>query len=332
MEAKEFHIINVGNNLLTNYQNKVGGEIRQIKQTDNEYWKNMLDDVKFMEDIYKFLSSDPEGNSAELNTFLKVVRGKEPSNIMVYPSGTNTYSNEICLRTIVRFLKEKGYKVFDNPIFPAYFKEARFYDDRYAIDEFVKGIAEMLDRFIYIALKKKEEGYEVYINPTGGLKAHVITCALAGFLTGCKVYYMHEEFREVVFLPVLFYLPKGKEVELLRKLSDKVPRSGDEYEKIKSEYEDEIKRLEAYGLVEVERDEQGRDYRIRITNRGIYFLNLAGTQRQSLRSSESDPTHPDLKFGATQVQSLRSSESKKSLWTCLKLFLRRLKRLCDESN
>jgi hypothetical protein len=32
--------------------------------------------------------------------------------------------------------------------------------------------------------------------------------------------------------------------------------------------------LEAYGLVEVERDEQGRDYRIRITNRGIYFLNL----------------------------------------------------------
>ncbi len=268
---KEFHIINVGNSLLTNYQKKIGDN---TSQADNEYWKNMIDDVKFMEDIYNFLSSNPERNSAELNTFLKVVRDKKPSNIEVYLSGTNTYSNEICVNTIVKFLKERGYRIYDNPTFPAYFREAKFYDDRYARDEFVKGIADMLDKFIYLALKKKEEGYEVYINPTGGLKAHVIACALAGFLTGCKVYYMNEEFKEVVFLPELFYLPKGKEVELLKELSDRVLRDGSEYYKLKSYYADEIERLNVYGLVEVERDESGNDYRIRITNRGVLFLNL----------------------------------------------------------
>ncbi|CUU09190.1 putative CRISPR-associated protein, APE2256 family [Candidatus Thermokryptus mobilis] len=270
---KEFHIINVGNSLLTNYQREIKNS---ASHADNEYWRNMIDDVKFMEDIYQFLSSNPEKNSAELNTFLKVVRGKVPSNVEVYLSGTNTYSNEICLRTIAEFLKKQSYRIYDNPTFPAYFVEAQFYDDRYARDEFAKGVAEMLDRFIYLVLKKKEEGYDVYINPTGGLKAHVIACALAGFLTGCKVYYMNEEFKEVVFLPELFYLPKGREVDLLKLLSDKVPRSGSEYNKLKSNYTDEIDRLNLYGLIEVEKDENGRDYRIRITNRGLHFLNLTG--------------------------------------------------------
>ncbi len=268
--GKEFHIINVGNSLLTNFQKKTGN---QVSQADNEYWKDRIDDVNFMNEIYDFLASDPERNSAELNTFLRVAKGKESSEVEVYLSGTNTYSNEICLRTIARYLKDRGFKIYDNPIFPAYFREAK-YDEQYARDEFVKGVAEMLDRFIYLVLRKKEEGYDVYINPTGGLKAHVIACALAGFLTGCKVYYMNEEFKEVVFLPELFYLPRGKEVELLGFLSDKAPRSGYDYEKLKQNYSDEIERLKIYGLVEVEKDEQGKEFRIRITNRGNFFLNL----------------------------------------------------------
>lgn len=267
---KEFHIINVGNSLLSNFQKEINDK---TSQADNEYWKNMIDDVLFMNRIYEFLASSPERNSAELNTFLRVVKDKEPSEVEVYLSGTNTYSNEICLRTIARYLKERGFKIYDNPVFPAYFREAK-YDEKYARDEFVKGVAEMLDRFIYLVLRKKDEGYDVYINPTGGLKAHVIACALAGFLTGCKVYYMNEEFKEVVFLPELFYLPKGKETELLEILSNKVPISGHEYNKLKQNYRDEIERLSIYGLVEVERDEQGKDYRIRITNRGSFFLNL----------------------------------------------------------
>ncbi len=55
-----------------------------------------------------------------------------------------------------------------------------------------------------------KDGYIVYFNPTGGFKAHVIATALAGFLVGAQVYYMHEEFKDLVYIPRLFYLPKGK--------------------------------------------------------------------------------------------------------------------------
>jgi len=269
---RQFHIINVGNSLLSNFQ-KVKTEIREITPADNEFWKKAIDDVSFMNEIFQFLDSDPKANSAEMNTFLRVVEDVNPKEIEVYLSGTNTYSNEICLRTIQRFLKKRGYLIYDNPVFSGYFAEASRYDEKYASDEFVRGVAEMVDRFIYLAIEKKKEGYEVFINPTGGLKAHVIACALVGFLTGCKVYYMNEEFENVVFLPELFYLPKGKEVKLLEILSDKRPRSGYEYKKIEDEFKDEMNRLQVYGLVDIETDEEGESYRVRITNRGLLFLN-----------------------------------------------------------
>lgn len=271
--AKQFHIINVGNSLLTNFQ-RSRVEFSKISQTDGNFWKEKLNDVNFINEIYQFLESNPMENSAEMNTFLRVVQGKEPREAEVYLSGTNTYSNEICVRTLQRFLKSKGYLVYEPPTFSGYFFEASRYDEKYAGNEFVRGVADMVDRFIYLAMKKKSEGYEVFINPTGGLKAHVIACALAGFLTGSKVYYMNEEFKDVVFLPEIFYLPKGKEVDLLEILSDKKPRSGPDYEKIVSEHKDEVERLQVYGLVEIERDEEtNKPYRIRITNRGLFFLN-----------------------------------------------------------
>jgi len=269
---KQFHIINVGNSLLTNFQ-RSKSEFGKISQMDSDFWREKIDDVNFMNEIFDFLRADPKENSAEMNTFLRVVEGKNPREIEVYLSGTNTYSNEICVRTLQRFLKSQGYLVYDNPTFSGYFLEASRYDEKYAGDEFVKGVSDMVDRFIYLAIEKKKQGYEVFINPTGGLKAHVIACALAGFLTGCKVYYMNEEFRDVVFLPEIFYLPKGREVKLLEILSDKKPRSGFEYEKIVEEFKDEVERLQVYGLIEIEVDEETRKpYRIRITNRGSFFL------------------------------------------------------------
>ncbi|MCS7230447.1 MAG: putative CRISPR-associated protein [Candidatus Kryptonium sp.] len=271
-KQKQFHIINVGNSLLTNFQ-KVTPEISKVSQADNEFWKKMIEDTKFLDSIFNFLKNNPKENSAEMNTFLRVVENVEPNDVEVYLSGTNTYSNEICVRTIQRFLKAEGYRIYDNPTFSGYFFEASRYDDEYAKNEFVKGVAEMLDRFIYLALKKMEEGYQVFINPTGGLKAHVIACALAGFLTGSEVYYMNEEFRTVVYLPKLFYLPKGREVELLNILSDKKPRSGPEFEKIQKTFQDEMERLRVYGLVEIESDEEtGKPFRVKITNRGYLFV------------------------------------------------------------
>ena len=271
---KEFHIISTGNSLLSNAQkNNIVDSNKAM--SDEDYWKSLLDNPEEIEKLYQFLKENPKGYSAELNTFLRVVEGKN-AEVEVYLFGTQTFSNELVRRLIEKFLKEMEYTIYTPYEVSGYFWERSKFDEEYAKDEFQKGISELLDRLIYLATKKKEEGYKVYFNPTGGLKAHVMACALAGFLTNSEVYYMNEEFHEVVFLPPLLYLPKGKELELLESLSDKVPRAGSDCERLKESYQEEMERLEIYGLIEIERDDTGRQYRVKITNKGILLFKEIG--------------------------------------------------------
>jgi len=277
---KEFHIISSGVSVITNAQ-KQGYFPEEVKISDEDYWRKILDNPAEINKLKEFVSSDPFKNSAELNTFLRVVKDKDPESIEVYLFGTKTSSNELCRRVLESYLKEKGYTIYTPYEVSGYFWEAQ-YDESYAVDEFKKGVSELLDRLIYIAKKKINEGYKVYFNPTGGLKAHVIATALAGFFVDAEVYYMNEEFNEVVFLPKLYYLPKGKEMELLKKLY--VPQnitfgdaktqiiSGKDAERILAQFQDEVERLQIYGLIDVEIDEYGKAYRIKITNKGKLFL------------------------------------------------------------
>jgi|Deesub1362B_J571_1020462.scaffolds.fasta_scaffold00176_40 putative CRISPR-associated protein (TIGR02619 family) len=275
---KEFHIISTGNSLITNAQ-KAGTCDPSRKIAEEQYWKALLDNPGELEKLYGFLKSDPKKISAELNTFLRVVNTKN-SEVEVYLFGTKTSSNELARRIIERFLKEEGFKIYTPYEVSGYFWEKTRFDEKYARDEFQKGISELLDRLIYLAKKKKEEGFKVYFNPTGGLKAHVMACALAGFLTNTEVYYMNEEFANVVFLPPLLYLPKGKELEVLEIIFDKSQLSGASFEELKESYAEEISRLEIYGLIDVERDEIKREVKVRITNKGILlFRELKGDNK-----------------------------------------------------
>jgi len=264
-----FYFISVGVSIITNYMKT--GKIEQRPVSDNKFWKEKLNDRNFLNEVYEFLASDPKKNSAELNSFLRIA-SSEPKENEIYLIGTKTPVNEICVRTLERFLKERGYVIYTPKEVSGYFWEADTYSPEYAKEEFVRDISLLIDRLIYVAKKKKESGYNVIFNPTGGLKAHVIACAIAGFLTGSPVYYIHEEFNEIIKLPDLFYLPKGREIELLEKLSDKEPRSGSDFKKIEAEYENEIERLEMYGLIELKYGDDGKPYRISITNKGLLFL------------------------------------------------------------
>jgi putative CRISPR-associated protein (TIGR02619 family) len=211
------------------------------------------------------------GNSAELNSFLRVVAKRKPENIEIYLFGTKTNSNELCRRAIERYLIENSYKIFTSFEISGYFLEVNF-DESYAKSEFQKGVAELLDRLIYLAKKKRSDGYKVYLNPTGGLKAHVIVTALAGFLMSLDVYYMHEEFNDVVFLPGLFYLPKKGELEILRRLKNRNFINGKECRELIDNYPDEIERLRMYGLIDIGSGK--KDFFIKSTTRGEFFLEL----------------------------------------------------------
>jgi len=266
---KEFHIISSGVSVITNAQRQ-GVLPKEVKTSEEDYWRNILENPAEINKLKQFVSSDPYKNSAELNTFLRVVKDKDPKNVEVYLFGTKTASNELCRRVLESYLKEQGYTIYTPYEVSGYFWEAK-YDESYAVDEFKKGISELLDRLISLAKKKIEEGYKVYFNPTGGLKAHVIVTALAGFLVGAEVYYMNEEFNEVVFLPKLYYLPRGKELELLNKLYLQKVVSGTDAERLLNQFPDEAERLQIYGLIDIERD-GSKVYRIKITDRGKLFL------------------------------------------------------------
>lgn len=243
IKMKEIHLISIGNSLISNFQKN--GLIDSTKKISDEYfWAELLGNSNLINSILKILRESPFKYSAELNTFLRVVEGKSPENIEVYLFGTKTASNELCRRIIESYLKEIGYKIYVPYEVSGYFLEA-CYDKNFALDEFKKGISELIDRLIYIAESKKKAGYKVYFNPTGGLKAHVIATALAAFITECDIYYMNEEFSQVVFFPKLFYLPKGRELELLKKIVEGQKDINFD------EYDDEISRLNSYGFITI---------------------------------------------------------------------------------
>ncbi|MCS7163557.1 MAG: putative CRISPR-associated protein [Thermodesulfovibrio sp.] len=269
---KEFHIISSGVSIITNAQ-KSGILPQNIKVADEDFWSALLDNPYEIAKFRDFLSQDPLSHSAELNTFLRVVKDKNPQLIEVYLFGTKTKSNEFCRRVIESFLKEKGYTLYSPFEISGYFWEAKF-DEKQAVDEFQKGISELLDRLIYLARKKKEEGYEIYFNPTGGLKAHVIVTALSAFLVDATVYYMNEEFNQVIFMPKLFYLPKGKEKDVLKKLGSVTYLKNEDAREFLINYSSEIDRLSIYGLITIE-NEGIEATIIRLTERGrLIYKNM----------------------------------------------------------
>ncbi len=272
MKGKEFHIITVGNSLIGHFKNKKVDNYPVIKEArmGDDVWERMLDDPSFIDAVYNFLCENPSGYSAELRYLFKYREKKEInlSDCEIYLAGTKTASNEIVVRVLTRFLKNQGVNAFYTFSLPGYFH--RDYEIR--VDEFVKGLSEMLDKFVYLARKKKDEGYKVIFGAVGGFKAHVVVCALAGFLTGSEVYYIHEEFNDLIGFPPLFYLPKRKEMEVLKILSDKKPISGKECEDLLNKYPEEIDWLNFYGLVDIETNEFGKRFRIKITNIGLWAL------------------------------------------------------------
>lgn len=277
MSKKQFHIITVGNSIITNFQKRSNLEssIKNAKEGD-KIWDELIKDKAFLNKVFEFVMFAPKENSAEINTFERFLEktGVKHSSCLIYLCGTKTASNEIAKSVLERYLKEKGCELLNPKEVSGYFWEMNF-SEEVAGEEFTRGISELLDTFLRIATKKKEEGYKVVFNPTGGMKPHVITCALAGFMTASPVYYIHENFQELVILPPLLYLPRGREIDVLRKLKEDKYLSGIEYEKFRSGREDEIERLDLYGLVEIETDEKtGKDYRIKLTNKGKFIARL----------------------------------------------------------
>lgn len=271
VEAKDLHVVTVGASLLGHAQRaQIAGLSSSVKVSDEEEWKRFRDDPERMDQLRAFLAQAPQHHSAELNSFLRAVskRQRRPDQVDVYPVGTQTAAGGVAAECVGKWLSNQGYGVMQGVLPGAYFADGPSHAEQ--AERLGEGLVKMLEHLIDLAMRNAQNYERIFFNPTGGMKAHVITCALAGFLTGCQVYYMHDEFQDVVFLPPLFYLPNPTERGLLGTLADRKPRVGPEYQSLEQKHGGEtLDRLERFGLLVRERDpETDRPYRVQITAKG----------------------------------------------------------------
>jgi len=208
-KQNEFHIITVGNSIITNYKRITEREdVKQAPMMDEEFWSKILKDESCMNEIYKLVDENPKEMSAELNSFLRYCEkyGINNENVEVCLVGTETASNNIALNILVRYFEAHGFASHEPVIIP----KVKSIETPEGSKEFGESVIDVMYNILRIGEEKKEKDYKVVVNPTGGFKAHVIAAAIAGFFLRSEVYYIHEEFKELAVLPPLVNLALEK--------------------------------------------------------------------------------------------------------------------------
>lgn len=270
MVRKDFHIISCGVSILTNA--KKSGVIDFKNINDESYWENFKSNNSNMNKLNSFFYKDPKSASAEISSFLDAYDSNIRTDIYLF--GTETLSNEICRKLITDYFLKIGCYPLTPTEISGYFRDLEENDYYTAEVNFREGISKLLNRLVHIIKRKKKDGYRVFLNPTGGLKGHVITAAVAGFLTGCEIYYKNEDFTRSITLPPLIHIPTRKEIDLLETINNKggIVSSSLECERIYAKYSDEVEGLSIYNFIELEKNERGDLFRIRITSLGRLML------------------------------------------------------------
>lgn len=237
----EFHILTVGNSLLSHFQQQYP-EFRRPMH-DHQFWEEVLDNRAYLEKLQAFLFENPARYSAEVNSVEAYLRRYhlQPHDVVLYIVGTLTPSNEFVRSAIIHYFKSQGFVHYTPDSTPA-FRPTESLDEH---EVFRRGLIRLLDHLVTVGRNAGEWARRLCFNPTGGYKAHVIVMGIAAFLTGGTLYYMHEEFREIIEFPPVFYYPTREE---LRSFIHFI-----ESEDITREFDpDQMKRWIDFGLVALE--------------------------------------------------------------------------------
>jgi putative CRISPR-associated protein (TIGR02619 family) len=145
--------------------------------------------------LLNYLKGKGKVACAELDSLFsalkKLEHDKKKEEVHVFLYATNTWNSRLAGEVIKSYLDEEGIRS-ELAIVKTISSEETFYE----------GIEDLFDKVIYKILKFKEEGNEVYINATPGLKPETAFLTLAGLLAGADlIYYKYQEFNDVVILP-----------------------------------------------------------------------------------------------------------------------------------
>lgn len=207
----------------------------------NIYPDGMLCELKIREhelyeDLVDAAISLAEAASAEISGFIGLSNicnhNRDIVNIILYPTASCTSILSAELNRIV--LIKLGFRNIEIEALGKLGKP----------EIFEEGLIELLDKVIKRIEEAKEKGNRVFINATPGFKAESSFLVLASLLAGASgVIYIHETFREPIFMPAIPIGINEEFAEIVENLGDKIP-------------------LEAWGSIEFEK-------RIELKERGI---------------------------------------------------------------
>jgi len=204
-------ITTVGTSLLTNRDGRPWGGWR---------FGQPLPDAEIVRQW--LLTADPVRASAEIHTWHKLGMFVEAEQERVVLVHSQTTDGAFCAARLAEYAVGRGVEAQVRQV-----QELSYADPA----TFNRGLGRLV-RLLTEAIREGRRGGEVAIAATGGFKAEIAVANLVGTLLGAPVYYIYEQFAELVKLeplPVSLepeWLRQGAGSKLLRKLSAErcVPR------------------------------------------------------------------------------------------------------------
>lgn len=191
----------VGTSLLINFEREAGNAdylssrgLSGISTLDLNDPKQMLVITykgELIKKLSEFIASDPQRNSAELNTLISFVEKEKPKDVKVFLYRTDSNNVELVAEVIKDYIKKK-LKYHADVI------EVRFKEDFYS------GVLDLFKKVYMRVYEEKKNNRVVIIAATAGFKPESTYATIAAMLAGAdKVIYIHESMRSLVELPLI---------------------------------------------------------------------------------------------------------------------------------
>ena len=219
-----YHIVTVGTSIISNALRQAGQGNPLFKPytqelTDLLVGRSTRIPGGLHDNLVSYTVTSPREASAELNAFLGLLETMEaPAGHALTLYTTDTPASRIAADILSTALKER----------PLPQRHTLLELNVKTIDhlgrDFWHGLTSLLATLIEDILKAKKRNVKVYVNPTGGYKPETGYTLIAASLAGADAaYYIHENLRKTIILPLYKLRPSPETCTLLQTLTKRPP-------------------------------------------------------------------------------------------------------------
>ncbi len=130
----------------------------------------------------------PEAASAETNALSRLL---QPDDHLIFLH-SQTDDGRYCAEALQRCYASQGIDARLKEMTDLTYAESRFK---------MRGLRALIATLIQMIQQERQQGRVVLINATGGFKAEIAYATLIGLLFDVPVYYIHEQFRDIIEMP-----------------------------------------------------------------------------------------------------------------------------------